>query len=217
MMMPATPAQVMCPSCSAVLQTPFAAKVNDKMTCGGCQALITVPGSNAQVYPSIHAVKYEPFETSGDTNTPSVDGADTLWPKKEWGDNGVFAYDGICGCLTDVDSCVKTLFCPCYVIGRNAQYGGDNHAPRNTALVAGGAWLVLTAVQPGIGSVVPGIMRNSIRAKVTGKPEGKKPLTDLAMHCLCPIFATCQEARLIKRHQVLQSMTPPLAQSMDEN
>jgi Cys-rich protein (TIGR01571 family) len=144
-----------------------------------------------------------------------------LWPARELlgapnTDGGcisctkqLFAYDGIFGCHNDTKSCVQTMFCPCYTVYKNTEYVNQD------GLVAGGAWLALTAVHPSLGSIVPALYRGRIRSKVTNRPEEKRQIKDVAVHCLCPLFAQCQEARLIKQAQFVK-MSAPQTEMMTE-
>ena len=81
------------------------------------------------------------------------------------------------GCFSDFTVCFFTFLCPCYTLGRNASYFGEN------GLVMG---LFYGLGLPGLGPVLRWRVRSekNIRGSL---------LMDVALHAFCPCCALIQE------------------------
>jgi len=97
--------------------------------------------------------------------------------------------EGLCGCFSDIESCLCSCFCPCVQIGRNWEAIGEGEC-----LTCG---LIYCAVQvfTGLGCIVHMMERGKVRAKY-GMEENA--VMDLLCAWCCGCCAMAQEAREIK-------------------
>lgn len=88
---------------------------------------------------------------------------------------------GICGCFDDCTVCIVTHYCPCYVLGKNADAVGES-------CVLCGASMFFHPVDL--------ITRTMIRGKIREQKAIKGNCCgDFICHLFCRDLALCQEAR----------------------
>lgn len=151
---------------------------------------------------------YTPLSQSEDadaevTTTPNLEGADSGGTK---GDDPVQWSSGICACFDDTQSCVIGLFCPCYILGKNAELLGSGTFA-GPCLAHCISWALVNTIccfaTSGVLLGLPGCFmscyacgyRRSLRAKYNLE---EAPCGDCATHFFCHFCAICQEYREIR-------------------
>ncbi|GJP48342.1 hypothetical protein CLOM_g7643 [Closterium sp. NIES-68] len=98
---------------------------------------------------------------------------------------------GLCGCMEDCSSCCCALWCPCIVVGRNAEIVTDGFTDFSTASCL---WFLIE-ILVGMGCLYSCGFRQKLRQKYM---LPAKPCGDCCVHFFCFYCSICQEYRELK-------------------
>eukprot|EP00794_Sanderia_malayensis_P003508 gene3508-4008_t len=94
--------------------------------------------------------------------------------------------NGICGCFSDIGTCIVTYFCPCVTAGKNAEAVGKSCCVYGFLSMLGC-----------IGIFTQASVRQEIRQRYN--IEGGFG-SDIICYCCCPLCALVQESSELKAH-----------------
>eukprot|EP01088_Endostelium_zonatum_P005291 TRINITY_DN16853_c0_g1_i1.p1 TRINITY_DN16853_c0_g1~~TRINITY_DN16853_c0_g1_i1.p1 ORF type:complete len:106 (+),score=5.20 TRINITY_DN16853_c0_g1_i1:99-416(+) len=97
--------------------------------------------------------------------------------------------ESLCGCFSDIETCLCVWCCPCIQFGRNAE-----KVKEGQGILCGVLWFVVMAFT-GLGCVLQFYMRGQIREKYGMEAN---PLMDLLCSWFCGCCTMAQEARELK-------------------
>lgn len=122
---------------------------------------------------------------------------------------------GICACFDDLHSCYIGLFCPCFLIGKNADFLGSGTL-MGSCMTHFILWTLVNTIccllTEGILLGLPGCFvacyacgyRRALRSKYNLQ---EAPCRDFVTHFFCHLCALCQEYREIRERS--GNSTPP--------
>ncbi|KAL1568601.1 protein PLANT CADMIUM RESISTANCE 2-like [Salvia divinorum] len=100
---------------------------------------------------------------------------------------------GLCGCLSDCDSCCLTCWCPCITFGRISEIVDRG----SSSCCLNGTWYTLLACLTGCPWCYSCFYRSKMRRQYS---LHESPCCDCLVHCFCQTCALCQEYRELKNH-----------------